>query len=144
MRFYWSFKYTQQTTCSYLFALSHSIWQGDWDFIFSVIRKFGYRNKFIHMIQVAYINIQSKTKIDGLLFDSFILIQGFYQGSPPSMSLCTIAAEVLAIFIDADARIKGIQIGDHEIKIVNFADDTWWSDFSCPTKIELILKLKSF
>ena len=40
------------------------------------------------------------------------------------MSLCTIAAEVLAIFIDADARIKGIQIGDHKIKIVNFADDT--------------------
>ena len=51
-------------------------------------------------------------------------IQGFYQGSLPSMSLCTIAAEVLAIFIDADARIKGIQIGDHKIKIVNFADDT--------------------
>ena len=24
--------------------------------------------------------------------------------------------EVLAIFIDADTRIKGVQIGDHEIK----------------------------
>ena len=39
------------------------------------------------------------------------------------MLLCIIVAEVLAIFIDADTRIKGMQIGDHEIKIVNFADD---------------------
>ena len=35
-----------------------------------------------------------------------------------------IAAEVLANFINADKRIKGIQIGDHEINIVNFTDNT--------------------
>ena len=35
------------------------------------------------------------------------------------MLLCIIVAEVLAIFIDANTRINGIQIGDHEIKIVN-------------------------
>ena len=34
------------------------------------------------------------------------------------------ATEVLANLINADKRIKGIQIGDHEIKIVNFADNT--------------------
>ena len=52
-------------------------------------------------------------------------------------------AEVLAIFIDADTRIKGIQIGDHEIKIVHFGYDTtiFLRDFSCLTKIELILEL---
>ena len=95
------------------------------------------------MIQVASINIQSKIKINGLLSDSFTLIQEFHQGCPLSMLLWIIVAEVLAIFIDADTRIKGIQIGDHEIKIVNFADDTTiflW-DFSCLTKIELILEL---
>ena len=40
------------------------------------------------------------------------------------MLLCIIEGEVLAIFIDGDTRIKGIQIGDQEIKVVNFADDT--------------------
>ena len=52
-------------------------------------------------------------------------------------------AELLAIFIDADTRIKDIQIGDHEIKIVNFAYDTtiFLRDFSCLTKMELILEL---
>ena len=49
--------------------------------------------------------------------------------------------EVLTILIDANSRIKGIQTADHEIKIVNFADDTtiFLRDFSCFTKIELNL-----
>ena len=34
------------------------------------------------------------------------------------------AAEVLANLINADKRIKGIQIGDHEIKRANFTDNT--------------------
>ena len=94
------------------------------------------------MIQVASINIQCKIKIDGLPYVSFTLIQEFHQGCPLSMLLCIIAAEVLAIFTDANTKIKGIQIGDHEIKIVNFADDTtiFLRDFSCLTKIELILE----
>ena len=52
-------------------------------------------------------------------------------------------AELLAIFIDADTRIKSIQIGDHEIKIVNFADDTtiFLRDFSCLTKKQFISEL---
>ena len=44
--------------------------------------------------------------------------------------------------------MKDIQIGDHEVKIVNFAYDTniFLRDFSCLTKIELISELsqKSF
>ena len=41
-----------------------------------------------------------------------------------SMLLYNIAAEVLANLINADKMIKGIQIGDHEIKIENFTDNT--------------------
>ena len=45
-------------------------------------------------------------------------------------------------FIDANTKIKVMQIGDHEIKIVNFADDTtiFSRGFSCLTKTELILE----
>ena len=46
------------------------------------------------------------------------------QGCILSMLLYNIAAEVLANLINADKRIKGIQIGDHEIKIVNFTGNT--------------------
>ena len=76
------------------------------------------------MIQVASINIKFKMKVNGLLSDYLTLIQGFYQGCPLSMLLWIIMAAIHAIFIDGDTSIKGIQIGDREIKIVNFAYDT--------------------
>ena len=40
------------------------------------------------------------------------------------MLIYIIAVEVVASFINANNRIKEIQIGDHEIKRVNFAGDT--------------------
>ena len=46
------------------------------------------------------------------------------QGFLLSILLYIIVFEELANFINTDKRIKGIQIGDHDIKIVNFADDT--------------------
>ena len=59
-----------------------------------------------------------------------------------SMLLYNIAAEVLASLINADKRIKGIQIGDHEIKIVNFTDNTtiFLRDITCLNRIQVILK----
>ena len=71
-----------KTLCSYLFSLSQSFWLGGlgfqflWDLIF--LSKVRYRNKLIQVIQVASINTQSKTKIIGLLSESFTLIQRFH------------------------------------------------------------------
>ena len=64
------------------------------------------------------------------------------QGCLLSILLYNIAAEVLANLINADKRIKGIQIGDHDIKIVNFADNTtiFLRDITCLNRIQLILK----
>ena len=95
----------------------------DWDFVFSELQKFGYGEKFISMIKVEYTDIQSKIKINGLLSDSITLTQGVRQGFPLSLVLYIIAAELLANFTDAEKRMKGVQIEDHEIKIVNFSDD---------------------
>ena len=55
------------------------------------------------------------------------------QGCLLSMMLYNIAAEVLANLINAGKRIKGIQIGDHDIKIVNLADNTtiFLRDITC-------------
>ena len=76
------------------------------DFIFSALRKFGYGDKFIHLIKVTYTNIESKIKINGLLSDPLILIfKG--QGCLRSTLLHNIVAVVLANFINADKMIKG-------------------------------------
>ena len=98
--------------------------------------KFEYADKFIHMIKVAYANIESKIKINGLLSDPLTLMW-VPQWCLLSMLLCNIAAEVLANFINADKKIKGIQIGDHETKIVNFAGNTtiFLRDITCLNRI---------
>ena len=58
------------------------------------------------------------------------------------MLLYNIATEVLANLINADKRIKGIQIGDHDIKIVNFADNTtiFLRHITWFNRIQMILK----
>ena len=65
------------------------------------------------------------------------------QGCLLSMLLYNIAAEVLANLINADKRIKGIQIGDHEIKIVSFTNNTpiFLRDITCLNRIKVILRL---
>ena len=57
--------------------------------------------------------------------------------------LYNIESEVLANLTNADERIKGIQIGDHEIKIVNFTDNNtiFLRDITCLNRIQLILRL---
>ena len=56
------------------------------------------------------------------------------------MLLYIIAVEVLASFINANKGIKRIQIGDHEIKIANFADDAtiYLRDITCLIRIQAI------
>ena len=59
------------------------------------------------------------------------------------MLLHNIAAEVLASFINTNKSIKEIQIGDHEIKTVNFTDNTtiFVGDITYLNRIQKILKL---
>ena len=83
---------------------------------------FGYRNKFNHIAQVGYANIQSIIEINRLNYCSF---------------------KVLAIFIDADTRIKGVQTGDSKVKILNFPDDNTIfliRDINCHTRLQPVLK----
>ena len=65
------------------------------------------------------------------------------QGCLMPLLLYNIVAEVLANLINADKRIKGIQIGDHEIKIVNLTDNTiiFLRDITCINRIQVILRL---
>ena len=52
-------------------------------------------------------------------------------------------AEVLANLINADKKIKRIKIGDHEIKIVNFTDNTtiFLRDITCLNRQQVLLRL---
>ena len=64
-------------------------------------------------------------------------------GVSTGLLLYDIMAEVLANLINVDERIKGIQIGNYEIKIVNFADNTtiFLRDITCLNRMQVILRL---
>ena len=95
------------------------------------------------MIKVASTNIESKIKINSLLSDplTFMLV---YQWCLAFMLLYNNTVEVLANFVNVDKTIKGIQIGDNEIKIENFAGNTTIfliRDITCLNRIQVVLKL---
>ena len=87
--------------------------------------------------EVAYTNIEYKIKINGFLFDPLTPIR-ICQWCQLSKLLYNTVAKVLGNLINADKRIKGIEIEDHEIKIVNFTDNTI---IFCLNKIQVILRL---
>ena len=103
------------------------------------MHKFGYGDKFIHD---ACINIESNVKIHGLLSDPFTPMC-VRQWCQLFKLLYNIVAEVLANLINADKKIKRIKIGDHEIKIVKFADNTtiFLRDITCLNRQQVLLRL---
>ena len=94
------------------------------------------------MIKVAYTYIESKIKINDLLSDPLILML-VCQRCLLSMLLYNILAEVLANLINADKRIKWMQIGEHQFKIVNFTENTtiFLRDITCLNRTQVILRL---
>ena len=93
------------------------------------------------MLKVAHIKIQSRIKITGPC-DPFTLMRGICQRCPLSMLLHITVAEVLANLINTNTMIKGIQIGDLVIKIVNFAEGITilLGGINCLNRIKMILK----
>ena len=96
----------------------------NWDFLFKTLTKFGYGHKFINIIKTLYKDIKSQVKINGFLTPSIILERGVRQGCPLSMILYAITGEVFANYINSKTDIKGIKIGETELKITQHADDT--------------------
>ena len=95
------------------------------------------------MVKDVYTNIKSKIKINDTLSNPSTFTQKFCLGCLFTMLLYFIAAEILASFINANKKIKGIQKGNHEIKIPNFADDTniFLRGVTCLDRIQVVLKL---
>ena len=112
----------------------------DWDFVFSGLQKFKYGDKFIHIIRVALTKIQSKTEINCLLSNPLLLYTEFDRGVCPQSCYTLLQLKYLLISL---IRIKGMQIGDHMIKIVDFADETiiFLRFITCFCRIEVISKL---
>ena len=70
-----------------------------------------------------YTNIQSCVINNGMASGYFTLERGVRQGDPLSPYLFFLAVESLAIFIRQNVDIKEIKIGNHEAKLLQYADE---------------------
>jgi hypothetical protein len=79
---------------------------------------------FRDWVKRVYINTKSCVTNCGFSSINFEISRGVRQGCPLSAYLFIVVAEILAIKIRNDVNIKGINIGNNEIKVVQMADDT--------------------
>lgn len=100
----------------------------EWPFMFSTLKKFGFKDSFIKWTKIIYTNITSIIVNNGWMSDPFPISRGIRQGCPLSALLFVIVAEILATKIRTSNQIEGIQIisnnEEKAIKISQLADDT--------------------
>lgn len=95
-----------------------------WSFMTKVLQMFNFGPSFINWVKVFHKNSKSAVSQSGHLSSFFQLGRGCRQGDPISLYLFVLCAEILAIKIRANQKIKGIMLGKKHLKIFQYADDT--------------------
>ena len=95
-----------------------------WEFIFQVLEIFNLGDDLIKWVALFHHNIKTAVIQNGFLSDFFRISRGCRQGDPVSPYIFLLCAEILAILIKKNTKIKGITIGETEFKVSQYADDT--------------------
>lgn len=94
-----------------------------WEFLFRACQEFGFGVNFLNGVKTIFKNIESCTTNSGFTSKYFRPGRGVRQGCCVAPYLFLIVAEILAIQIRQSHSIRGISVGDCEVKISQFADD---------------------
>ena len=92
-------------------------------FMMKTLSKLGMEGTFLNTIKAIYEKPTANILLNGEKLEAFPLRSGTRQGCPLSPLLFNIVLEVLARAIRQEKEIKGIQIGNKELKLSLFADD---------------------
>ena len=92
-------------------------------FLFAVLKSFGFGPQFIQWVRTFLNNAESCVMNNGHSTGYLPLKRGTRQGDPLSAYLFILCVESLFIQIGEDENIKGIVIGDHEMKLSAYEDD---------------------
>ena len=99
----------------------------EWNFLFEVLKRFGFGETFVQWIRVLYKDPSAVVKNNGHLSSQINISRGVRQGCPVSALLFIICMEVLALCINQNDDIKGLNLtpkGGNRIKMCQYADDS--------------------
>ena len=96
----------------------------EWSFLIETLNNFNFGPDIQNWVKIFYNNVTSCVLNNGHASEFFVLERGVRQGCPLSGLLFVIAIEVLANAIRNESTIKGIKVGEKEIKVSLYADDT--------------------
>ena len=93
----------------------------EWDFMFKVLRYFGFNDSFISWVETLYNDIQTCVINNGWISEVFKNKRGIRQGCPLSALLFVLSVEIMALRLRGNKDIKGIQVvldnKTHSIKV---------------------------
>ena len=95
-----------------------------WQFLYETLDYFNFGPIFKHYINLLYTSPECCVTNNGFHTEFFPIQRGIRQGCPISAFLFILCAKVLAIAIREQQDIKGLKIGNKEIKITQYADDS--------------------
>lgn len=84
---------------------------------------FNFGPKFRDFVLTMFHGANGRVLNNGFLSEPFPILSGCQQGSNLSPLLYVLLTEVLSINIRKNDKIKGIKVGDREIKLAQFTDD---------------------
>ena len=96
----------------------------DWNFLLKALQHFGHGSEIILKKKLVYQNIETQMKVNGHLPQASLVKRGLRQGRPLYVILYAVFAKIFLEHIRQNNFIKGIVIGEKELKTSVFADDT--------------------
>ena len=93
------------------------------EFMFSVLRGFGFGDSFIQWVRILYCNASTEININGFLTDRIPLKSGVRQGCPLSALLYVMVIEILALQLRANPNIVGFTVEGEKIVSCHYSDD---------------------
>jgi hypothetical protein len=95
-----------------------------WKYLFKTLEIYNFGREFQNWIKLLYTDISSCVINEGYTTPYFELQRGVRQGDSLSPYLFILALELCTLKIRNEKEIKGLVFNGHEIKLVNYADDT--------------------
>lgn len=93
-------------------------------YLFYVLRKYGFSEKTVNIIEKFYKNNVCRVIVNGFLSRSFKINNGIRQGCPLSAMLYVLAVEPLSVAIFLAQQMEGFILPNNsEVKLVQHVDD---------------------